>query len=428
MKRSAEKKKIEVWAHWLGLKEPRRMGLLFCLPGRGKETFSFEYERSWLASGLAQNLDPSLRLYPGPQYAPEGKENFGIFLDSAPDRWGRLLMKRREERRARELHEPKRDLKESDFLLGVYDGHRMGALRFRLEPQGPFLSSETQFAAPPWTSLRELENASLQLEKEGAEDNPQFGRWIQMLLAPGASLGGARPKASVLDEKANLWIAKFPSLADSEDKGAWEAVAHQLALQSGVDVSPAQTKLLSAKHHTFLTKRFDRTAKGERIHFASAITLLQRNDGDGAAEGASYLEIAEFLARSGAQADKDLERLWRRIVFNICISNIDDHLRNHGCLLGAEGWSLSPAYDLNPSAVGEGLTLNISEADNAQDLRLALEVTPYFRVKHAKAKKIIEEVVAPVKKWRAVAGKYKIPGSQQKRMERAFRVAEKWRG
>jgi serine/threonine-protein kinase HipA len=423
MKPKEEMKVIEVWAHWANLKEPRQMGSLNVIPGRGKEVFSFEYDSDWLKSGHAQELDPSLRLFEGPQYAPTNKNNFGLFMDSAPDRWGRVLMKRRERQRAKEERRFVRELKESDFLLGVYDGNRLGALRFKGEPGGPFLDSDKEYASPPWASLRELENASLQLEQEGAEDDPEFKTWIRILMAPGASLGGARPKATVVDESGRLWMAKFPSRSDTEDKGGWEAVAHELARAAGVEMAPANAKIFSGKHHTFLTKRFDRTDESERIHFASAMTLLQKNDGDDASSGTSYIEIAEFLARSGARVGQDLEELWRRIVFSICISNVDDHLRNHGCLLTPKGWVLSPAYDVNPTEASDGLKLNISETDNAQDLDLAMDVARYFRLSESRASAIIEKTCAVVKGWRGVADKYDIPKSEQDRMESAFRIA-----
>ncbi|MEK7692307.1 MAG: HipA domain-containing protein, partial [Bdellovibrionota bacterium] len=348
------------------------MGILHAKPGRGEEIFSFEYDPAWLQGKHARRLDPDLGLYNGQQYPPDTRNNFGIFLDSSPDRWGRVLMNRREAQEAREQKRPLKTLYNSDYLLGVYDGHRMGALRFRLDPQGPFLDNHQMQAAPPWASLRELENATLQLEKEGAEDDPKYSKWLKLLIAPGGSLGGARPKASVVDEDGHLWIAKFPSARDEVNIGAWEDVVHKLAHRAGVIVAEGDARCLCHHQHTFLTRRFDRTEKGERLHFASAMTLLNHVDGDAAVTEASYLELVEFLAKEGAAATSDLEQLWRRIVFFICVSNTDDHLRNHGFILRSKGWALAPAYDMNPVATGDGLHLNISESDNAQDLDLAL--------------------------------------------------------
>lgn len=410
---------IEVWADWEAQVSPRKLGLLHATPARGKEVFSFEYESSWLESAAHAQLDPELRLHRGPQYPAHERANFGLFLDSSPDRWGRVLMRRREAWLARIEERPERRLVESDYLLGVHDGHRMGALRFKTD--GDFLDDNDELASPPWTSLRELEQASLQLEREDATEDAEYATWLRMLIAPGGSLGGARPKASVTDEHGALWIAKFPSRRDDEDIGAWEAVVHELAVRAGVQVPEARLQRFGSKQHTFLSRRFDRKENGQRVHFASAMTLLERADGDAADEGASYLELADFLTRFGAQTSADLEQLWRRIAFSICVSNTDDHLRNHGFLLASDGWVLAPAYDMNPDPHGEGLKLNISETDNAQNLELLMNVAPHFRVKPAHAEQIIDEVRSAVGEWKTVAIAHDLSPAAQGRMARAFR-------
>ncbi len=420
----SRRRSIEVHAHWVGLPQPTLMGILYATAVRGKEIFSFEYDSHWLANNQARVLDPFLRLFQGTQYAPHEEENFGVFLDSSPDRWGRFLMNRREALHAREEKRQERKLMESDYLLGVFDEHRMGALRFRTDETGPFLDNNKAFASPPWASLRELEHASLELEKENADKKTEYSKWLQMLIAPGGSLGGARPKASVVDEHNHLWIAKFPSGNDDNNTGAWEMVVHKLAERAGVVMAKAKVEKFNSQNHTFISKRFDRTSLGERIHFASAMTLLQRSDGDDASKGVSYLELAEFILRYGVEPTQDLEQLWRRIVFSICVSNVDDHLRNHGFILEAEGWSLSPAYDINPVTTGDGLKLNISESDNSQDLTLAKEVAEYFRVKSEKADKIIQEIVQAVKYWRKEASGLGISSREQDQMAQAFRVIE----
>ena len=417
---SGAQRMIEVWADWIGLGGPCLVGTLWATRARGKEIFSFEYDADWLATGPAQSLDPTLGLYGGPQYAPSDQDNFRVFLDSCPDRWGRVLMRRREAQLARSEGRSERKLLESDYLLGVHDSHRMGALRFRGAKGGPFLDDSRDMASPPWTSLRELEQISLALERDDARDDPDYAKWLRMLIAPGGSLGGARPKASVLDAHGDLWIAKFPSRRDADDVGGWEGVVHELARFAGVDTATAHTRKFGSDHHTFLAKRFDRAADCGRVHFASAMTLLQRRDGDDAASGASYLELAELIIKSGAEPQRDLEELWRRIVFFICVSNTDDHLRNHGFLLGPAGWSLAPAYDMNPNPLGAGLTLNISESDNALDRALAQEVAPFFRIRDLRAREIIDGVHAAVRQWRAVAKKHDLPRDEQERMARAF--------
>lgn len=418
-----ERRSVEVWADWLGLPAAARMGVLHATLTRGRQIFSFEYDRAWLESGHAQVLDPALRLHRGVQYLAEGRENFGVFLDSSPDRWGRVLMQRREAQLAREAKRSERRLTELDYLLGVYDGHRMGGLRYRVG-DGPFLDDNTALASPPWTSLGELEQASLHLEREGAERDPAYGKWLGMLIAPGRSLGGARPKASVLDRKRRLWIAKFPSERDTEDIGAWEGVVNQLAARAGVDAAEGELRRFGSRHHTFLTRRFDRTAAGARVHFASAMTLLERADGD---EGTSYLDLAQVIIQQGAHPARDLEQLWRRIVFSISVSNVDDHPRNHGFLLEPAGWTLAPAYDMNPVATGGGLSLNVSETDNAQDLSLTRDVAKHFRVKPARANEIIEEVLGVVGTWRKEASAAGIGRAEQDRMAPAFDLVQQAR-
>ncbi len=399
------------------------MGRLYVTRGRREELFSFEYDTTWLASRHALQLDPRLQLFRGEQHPPRGV--FGLFLDSAPDRWGRTLLDRREARRARAEGRKVRPLHESDYLLGVFDAHRMGALRFRLKPDGPFMDNDGGRASPPWTSLRELEAASLALEGDAAENDPRFDDWLQMLLAPGTSLGGARPKAGVRDPQGHAWLAKFPSREDREDIGGWETVVHELAANSGIEVPQFDARRFNSPHHTFLSKRFDRTDGGTRVHFASAMTLLDRKDGDSHRDGASYLELAELIARDGSRPALDLEQLWRRIAFFMCVSNTDDHLRNHGFVLEpARGWRLSPAYDLNPYAGGNGLTLNVSESDNAQNLDLAREVSGQFRLKRKAAEEIVSQITKSVGRWPKVARKRGIPQGEIDRMAPAFRLAE----
>jgi serine/threonine-protein kinase HipA len=248
------------------------------------------------------------------------------------------------------------------------------------------------------------EYASLQLEKDEAEKDKDYMKWLKLLVAPGGSLGGARPKASIVDDEGELWIAKFPSKNDDLNIGAWEFIVHKLAIIAKIETSEAQIKKFTGNYDTFLTKRFDRN-NGKRIHFVSAMTLLDRKDGDGAEEGVSYLDLVDFLTQNGSQVESDLQELWRRIVFNICISNVDDHLRNHGFILTGKGWKLAPAYDMNPSETGDGLKLNLSKDDNSQSLDLALEVAEYFRLKKSKASEIISEVISAVLQWESLAKK-----------------------
>jgi len=424
LKDNIRRKAIQVCAHWEGMDEPAVMGTLFATPARGKEIFSFEYDQAWLKSPHLQELDPDLRLFAGPQYAREGHDNFGLFLDSSPDRWGRVLMQRREAQQALAEARDTRTLYESDYLLGVYDGHRMGALRFRLSDDGPFLDDQVNLAAPPWARLRDLEHASLQLENDNAENQDDYLKWLNMLIAPGGSLGGARPKASVLDEDRHPWIAKFPSRRDEYNVGKWEYLTYLLGQNAGLEIAQSETRKFSGEYDTFLTKRFDRTEDGKRLHFASAMTLLGKKDGDGADTGVSYLELVEFIIRNGARVSADLEQLWRRIVFYTCVSNTDDHLRNHGFMLTNTGWVLSPAYDINPVATGGGLSLNISKDDNRQDLDLIMSVAPYFRVGDERAKEILQEVISAVKSWPGLAKEHSIPTREINLIKGAFKLVD----
>lgn len=405
----------------IGLDGPKIIGRLHAEFLRGKEVFSFEYHEDWLSMGYAQVIDPDLQYYSGLHFLNEPKSNFGAFLDSSPDRWGRVLMARREAALARQEKREEVKLSETDFLLGVYDGHRMGGLRFKLTEDGPFLDDNESMSTPPWTSLRELEHISLRLENEDVSDHPNYMEWLNVLIAPGSSLGGARPKASILDQKGQLWISKFPSKNDYCDVGAWEMVAYDLAINAGINMAESKIEKFSDNGHTFLTKRFDRNAAGDRIHFASAMTMLGKIDEQ---EGSSYLEIVDFLSSYGSEVDQDLEQLWRRIVFSICVSNSDDHLRNHGFILQAEGWKLSPAYDINPSENARGLNLNISETDNALSLELAMEVAKYFRLNHKKSRDIMDEVMSSVKQWRSVARGYGISRTECDLKSTAFGVIE----
>lgn len=415
---AGKRKTIYVYADWEGLHEAKLMGVLFAEFDKNKELFSFEYDENWLESGFSQILDPDLMFFGGPQYVKDKKDNFGVFHDSSPDRWGRLLMRRREAAAAKKEKRRERSLSELDYLLGVFDGHRMGALRFKDNINGPFLDDNEMTPAPPHAKIRDLEYASLQLEKENSNSDPEYMKWLNLLLIPGSSLGGARPKANVADNQNVLWIAKFPSAKDDIDKGLWEMITNSLAKKAGINAAEGLVKKYSA-NHTFLSKRFDRKEIATRIHFASAMTMLGYKDNS---EGVSYLELAEFLIRYGGKTKSDMEELWRRIVFNVCVKNTDDHLRNHGFLLTKSGWILSPAYDMNPNPDGTGLSLNISENDNSLDLDLALSVAGQFRLSIKRANEIIHEVKSAVNTWFVLAKKYKAPKEETDYMRQSFLV------
>ncbi|MBC73948.1 MAG: toxin HipA [Muricauda sp.] len=414
---AAGKFDIYVFADWIGLERPTLVGILSAHFAKGKKAFSFEYNKDWLKTDAQRLLDPDIDFYSGPQY-PAKKENFGIFLDSMPDTWGKTLMKRRAAQDARANDKKAPILYEIDYLLGVFDESRMGALRFKTDLDGPFLDNDENSPTPPWSSLGELQEAVNQLEND--EQSDAIRKWIAVLIAPGSSLGGARPKANILDTQRNLWIAKFPSKTDVVDKAAWEFLAYKLAIAAGIEMVESKIEKISGQYHTFLTKRFDRD-NGKRIHFASAMTMTGNTENSIKESAPSYLEIVEFIENYGADVEANLHQLWRRIVFNIAISNTDDHLRNHGFILTDKGWVLSPAYDLNPSIEKDGLSLNIDMDDNGLSFDLAKSVGIYFRLSEKEMETILSEVLDVVKNWESEAKKTGIKRSEIELMRGAFR-------
>ena len=398
---------------------PFPMGELHRQKSRSGDIFSFHHENAWLAGEAAFAFDPDLALVTGHQYPAPDRANFGIFLDSSPDRWGRVLMQRRENLRARQEGKKPRNLTEWDFLLGVHDETRLGALRFRVSPDGPFVDSDARLAAPPITSLRELQAASLQFEEHfNEEEHPEYARWLTQLFAPGTSLGGARPKASVRDEQGVLCIAKFPSRQDTRDMGGWELVANSLAAKAGVVVPEARPlRLEGSPYTTFLAKRFDRNADGRRLAFVSAMTLTQHKDGE---PGASYLELVDLLQSRGMNTAADCEQLFRRVIFNILIHNTDDHLRNHGFFVDEQGIRLSPAYDMNPSTDRTELTLAINEVETACDVSVAMEASRDYGLAAQQASRVFDDVRRAVQNWRNEANQFHIPKAEQDLMASAF--------
>ncbi|MGN0534631.1 MAG: type II toxin-antitoxin system HipA family toxin [Eubacterium sp.] len=396
--------------------ESKFMGTLFVDSSKKDEHYSFEYSEKWLSeTTFSYPIDPDISMYGGRQYPTN--VNFGAFADSCPDRWGRALINRRERIQANKENRKPRKLNESDYLLGVYDETRMGALRFKTDKQGPFLSNDSNVAAPPWATLRTLEEASRRFEED---DNFLNDKWLKQLLKPGSSLGGARPKANIQAPDGSLWIAKFPSKNDEWNTGAWEKTVHDLAKMCGLNVPESKLETYSKLGSTFLVKRFDREGI-RRIHFSSAMTMLNKTDGANADDGSGYLDMVAFLKAYGSSPKEDLLELWKRIVFNMAVTNTDDHFRNHGFILTKTGWRLSPLYDVNPVPYGDELSLNVNGFDNSISLELAVDSAPYFNLSVDKAKKIGNEIVKTVNSnWEAVAKKYGISRSSMEYMRPAF--------
>ncbi len=396
---------------------PSLLGILYISVIRGTESYAFEYSRDWLSkTNLSISLDPELMPYPGRQF-PSGKNIFGLFADASPDRWGRVLIKKRERILAEKEDRKPRKLHDSDYLLGVFDETRMGGIRFRSDPAGPFLADDKETAVPPWARLRSLEEATRNYQNDESGLSEQ---WIEQLIKPGSSLGGARPKATVVDEHKQLWIAKFPSKNDENDSGAWEMTVHELAAMCGLSVPEARLEKFSQLGSTYLVKRFDRNGS-VRIHYASAMTLLGKTDGASAADGTSYLDIAAFIKAYGANPKSDLRELWKRIVFNMAVSNTDDHLRNHAFILSHNGWRISPLYDVNPVPYGEELSLNVNESDNRINTELAIDTAERFGLGKNEAVKTAAEIIKTVESnWRRIAADFGITRGQIESMRPAF--------
>lgn len=376
----------------------------------------FEYNRDWLRKPFAFALDPDLSLDRAAFFPRPEASNFGIFLDSSPDRWGQILMSRRELIEAKDEQRPAQTMYAWDYLLGVQDETRQGALRFRTDVGSGFIA-EHGFAAPPVTSLRELAAIAYSLSAKNINDLDKLRKWLAVLVAPGASLGGARPKANFREPDGSLWIAKFPAQHDSRDAGAWEGILHCLAERAGIDVAKAHIHQLGNEYHTFCTQRFDRRG-ADRIFFSSAMTVLRKSDGG----HGSYLELAEFIQRHGTKAEieKDLAQLFLRVVFNIATGNRDDHLRNHGFLMTNAGWRLSPAFDMNPSIEKDEHVLAIDDADRRPDIATALSTAALYRLSDSQATAIVDKVGDVIKGWRELAQKRRIARFDIEQMAAAF--------
>jgi len=379
---------------------------------------SFQYVPSWEKHPGKFMLDPRLDIHSGEQYPDAGAPGFGIFLDSAPDRWGRMLMERREAAEADREDRPMKMLREVDFLLGVHDITRMGALRFR-KVNGINFLDDREKAAPPVTSLGELAEISRKLEEPGVEKLPEYERWLSILIAPGTSLGGARPKANFTDLSGKLWFAKFPSKEDRYDVGGWEFLVHDMAREAGIWVPASRLEKFGDGYRTFCVERFDRIGESRRM-FVSAMTLLERQDGQA---GASYVDLVQLISDQGAQnhINTDLEQLYRRVVFNVLVGNRDDHLRNHGYLREKTGWRLAPAFDMNPNLYKHEHALTLDGNVAAPSMKAVRDTAQdYYRLTRAQANFIEKQVTDVVKEWQNRADKLDLPRFEVQQMAKVF--------
>lgn len=413
--------KLFVFGDFNWLQEPEFIGELCYEKLRGSDSYAFKFDNDWLNLHAGIKLSEDINNYPGMQYTLPDNDIFGCFADALPDRWGRTLLKRREQLQAEEEKRAPRNLSSFDYLVGIDDFSRMGGFRFKKEKDGGFINVSPSLKIPPLTEIRELIYASQEIEKCEEEDVMPEKKWIAQLIQPGTSLGGARPKAGVLDEEGRLCIAKFPSRNDDYDAGLWEHFSHLLALQAGIHV--AETRLWGGlgKYHTLLSKRFDRTDEGRRIHFASCMSLLGLKDGDNAQGGYGYLDIVDFILQGCCDVETNLRELYRRVAFNICIGNSDDHFRNHGFLLTPKGWTLSPAYDMNPTN-NLYQSLLINAVSNKADIQVLLESCEDYMINRKVAQGIIKDVQTAVSNWDALAKQLQIPQREQAMFKDRFKL------
>ncbi len=411
--------KLIVFADFDWLEKPEVVGELCYEKLRGSDSYAFRFDNDWIKRHAGIKLSDDISNFSGMQYTQPGKDIFGCFSDALPDRWGRTLLKRREQLLAEEEKRMPRNLSSFDYLMGIDDFSRMGGFRFKKDMSGDFINVSPTLKIPPLTEIRELVYASQEIERSEEENVLPEKKWIAQLLQPGTSLGGARPKAGVTDESGRLCIAKFPSRKDDYDAALWEHFSHILAKKAGINA--AQTRVLAGlgKYHALLSRRFDRTDDGRRIHFASSMSLLGLSDGDNAQGGYGYLDIVDFILQGCHDVERNLRELYRRVAFNICIGNSDDHFRNHGFLLTAKGWTLSPAYDMNPT-LNEYQSLLINGTSNRADITLLLASCEDYMLDRKTAESIVGNVQNAVRDWKAVADSLQIPQREQAMFRERF--------
>lgn len=403
-------KRITVVADFDFLPTPRAVGVLGYEHVRGKDHFVFEYDHQWLKQYGGILLSGDLINVPSLQH-PRGKDSvFGFVKDSFPDRWGRLLLDRRERLLAKAEGRATRTLTNYDYLTGIEDYTRMGGLRYKAEGSNDYMNASKKYFVPPIESLGALCVACHEIELAEERNELPEKRWLDQLINPGSSLGGARPKANVVDMDGLLYVAKFPSKKDLENTELLEHFSHRLAAYAGVHVANTRTIRISKGRDLLLSERFDRTKEGGRIHFASAMSLLGLDDGAGSGTGNGYLDIVEFILHACTDVMRNLRELYRRVAFNVMFGNTDDHFRNHGFLLTPKGWTLSPAYDINPGAKSHQCLL-IDPYTEESDINALLRASENYMLEREAAAEIVEEVRAAIKDWRRTAAELQIlPG------------------
>lgn len=401
-------KRITVYADFDFLATPQEIGILGYEHVRGKDHFVFEYSREWLKKHGGILLSGDLLNVPSLQHPRSNDSVFGFVKDSFPDRWGRLLLDRRERLIAQSEGRPKRMLTNYDYLIGIEDFTRMGGIRYKSEDSEEYINASEKYLVPPIESLRALCDACHEIELAEERNELPDQRWLDQLIDPGTSLGGARPKANVIDTDGKLYVAKFPSKKDLENTELIEHFSHRLAATAGISVAKTRTIKISKDRDLLLSERFDRSSEGKRIHFASAMSLLGLDDGAGSSTGNGYLDIVDFILQGCVDAGKNLRELYRRVAFNVMFGNTDDHFRNHGFLLTPKGWTLSPAYDINPGEKSYQCLL-IDQYTEESDIKALLSGCNNYMLEEQEASEIIEEVRAAIKDWRKTATALQVP-------------------
>lgn len=401
-------KRITVYADFDFLATPQVIGVLGYEHVRSKDHFVFEYSREWLSRHGGILLSGDLMNVPSLQH-PRGNDNvFGFVKDSFPDRWGRLLLDRRERLMAQHDGRPTRTLTNYDYLVGIEDFTRMGSLRYKDDDSEDFINAGDKYLVPPIESLGALCNACHEIESAEERNELPQQRWLDQLIDPGTSLGGARPKANIIDADGKLYVAKFPSKKDLENTELIEHFSHRLAAAAGISVAKTRTVRISKDRDLLLSERFDRTANGQRIHFASAMSLLGLDDGAGCGTGNGYLDIVDFMLQACVDVDANIRELYRRVAFNVMFGNTDDHFRNHGFLLKTKGWTLAPAYDINPGTKSHQCLL-INQYTEASDINALLTACNSYMLDRQEAAEIIEGIRCAIKDWRKTASQLQIP-------------------
>ena len=400
-------KRIAVWADFDFLRVPQEIGVLGHELVRGKEHFVFQYSRGWLKDQSSILLSGDLLNVPSLQHPRGNDDVFGFVKDSFPDRWGRLLLDRRERLMAQTERRSKRTLTNYDYLVGIEDFTRMGGLRYKEESGADFINASGKYHVPPIESLSALCDACREIELAEERNELPEQRWLDQLISPGSSLGGARPKANVVDGDGKLYIAKFPSKKDLENTELIEHFSHRLAAKAGINVAKTKTIKISKDRDLLLSERFDRTIEGKRVHFASAMSLLGLDDGAGCDTGNGYLDIVDFILRGCTHVQKNLKELYRRVAFNVMFGNTDDHFRNHGFLLTPKGWTLSPPYDINPGSKSHQCLL-INSYTEQSDINALLSASENYMLEEQEAREIVDEVRDAIKDWRKIAEELRI--------------------